>query len=317
MDIATEAPVVYRSSAARPDPVTLIATAILDIVSRRRLIRYLIRADVKKKGADTVLGNLWWILDPLMATLVYVIVMTLIFQRSTPDFPVFLLAALIPFKWFTATVGDSTSSVVKNERLIKQIQFPKIVLPIAGAGAEVVNFLFGLVVLLTIVIILPFLPLDPPFGAHASPMLLWIPVIAFVQFVFSLGFVLLLSAVTVFYRDIGIFIGHLMRLMFFLSPILWSFDATSAGRGASLKEAFGPLGFELLHLNPLAILTTAYRHVIYGVVTTAPDGKTLTWTAPIPPDLVLLGIVLAVGIALCALGAWVFKRLEPAFAKVL
>ena len=66
-------------------------------------------------------GLSWEMLDPLIAMSVYVFVMTVIFQRSLPDFPLFLLAAVIPFKWFTQSISDSVGSVVRNEKLIKQV----------------------------------------------------------------------------------------------------------------------------------------------------------------------------------------------------
>ena len=69
-------------------------------------------------------------------------------------------------------------------------------------------------------------------------MVLWVPVIAAIQFVLMLGLSMFLSALTVFYRDIGIVIGHLMRLLFYVAPILWSFDA-DGGRGALLHEKRG------------------------------------------------------------------------------
>jgi lipopolysaccharide transport system permease protein/teichoic acid transport system permease protein len=307
MHAVNEAPSAFRSSAHRPGPVELLVGATRDIVSRRHLIGYLIGAQVRKKGTDTVLGNVWWILDPLITMMVYVLVMTVIFQRNTPDFPLFLLAAMVPFKWATATIGGSTGAVVSQERLIKQILFPKIILPITTAGAEVVSFLFGMAVLAGVMVVL--------YPSHLSLMLLWVPVIAVVQFVFTLGIAIMVSAVTVFYRDVGIVIGHFMRLLFWLSPILWSFDA-AAGRGKALEEALGETGFHLLAFNPISILLGAYRHVIYGPLMEDPQGV-LTWTAPVPPDLVLLGIVLAIGLVLLVLGTLVFKRLEPAFAKVL
>jgi ABC-type polysaccharide/polyol phosphate export permease len=102
-----------------------------DLRSRRRLIRYLVQADTKKKGADTLLGNVWWILDPLLQMLVYVILVAVIFQRSEADYPLFIFAAILPWKWFTSSVNDAIGSVVSQERLIKQIHFPKIVLPTA------------------------------------------------------------------------------------------------------------------------------------------------------------------------------------------
>ena len=262
MQYANEAPASYRSSSRSAGPITLVTTAIRETMSRRRLIQYLVSADVKKKGTDTILGNLWWLLDPLIAMAIYMFVMTEIFQRSQPDFPLYLLAAVIPFKWFTQSISDSVGSVVRNEKLIKQIQFPKIVLPIAGSASEVISFAFGMVLLIG-------LSLLTANGAHLSLMMLWIPVIAVVQYVLILGISFFVAAFTVFYRDVGIIIGHLMRLLFFVSPILWSFDA-GVGRGAQLENAVGHTMYQVLQLNPVAILLTSYRHVIYGTVVAGP-----------------------------------------------
>ena len=97
MGAVNEAPAAFRSSNDRPGPLALIRSAITDVWSRRRLIVYMVRADAKKRGANTVLGNVWWVLDPLITMLIYVLVMTIIFQRATPDFPLFLLSAMVPF----------------------------------------------------------------------------------------------------------------------------------------------------------------------------------------------------------------------------
>ena len=308
MQIANEAPASLRSSAERPGPLALVTTAFRETMSRRRLIRYLVSADIKKKGTDTLLGNLWWLLDPLIAMAVYVFVMEVIFQRSLPDFPLFLLAAVIPFKWFTQSISDAVGSVVRNEKLIKQVQFPKIVLPIAGSASEVISFAFGMVLLLGLAAILAG-------GAHLTIQVLWIPVIAAVQLVLILGLSFFVAAFTVFYRDVGIVIGHLMRLLFFMSPILWTFDA-AAGRGEQIAKAVGHTGYTLLSYNPVAVLITQYRHVVYGQVTKLEDG-TLGWLPPTGPDLYALGVLLVISLVLLVFGTIFFKRLEPAFAKVL
>jgi lipopolysaccharide transport system permease protein len=308
MQIANEAPASYRTSSQRPGAVTLVTTAWRETMSRRRLIRYLVSASIKKKGADTLLGNVWWLLDPLIAMAVYVFVMEVIFQRSIPDFPLYLLACVIPFKWFTQSISDSVVSVVASERLIKQIQFPKIVLPIAGSASEVVSFAFGMVLLVGLAVLIAG-------GAHLSMMLFWLPLIAVVEYVLILGLAFIVAALTVFYRDVGIVIGHLLRLLFFMSPILWSFDS-SAGRGGDIEKAVGHTGYLLLSFNPVAVLLTAYRRVVYGKVVVNPGGG-LTWSPPVPPDLIALGIVLAGSLVLLVLGTVFFKRLEPAFAKVL
>ena len=322
MGVVNEAPAAFRSSNDRPGPIDLIRNAVTDVWSRRRLIGYMVRADVKKRGVDTVLGNVWWVLDPLITMLVYVLVMTVIFQRSTPDFPLFLLSAMVPFKWFTHTIGSSTNAVTGKEGLIKQILFPKIILPVTLTLSQIVSFLFGMGVLLFLWFF--------AFHDHVTWQVVWVPLIAVVQYVFVLGIVFMVSAVTVFYRDVGIIIGHFMRLLFWVSPILWSFMEV-AGRGQSLKEglesaerALGlPSGvlFNLLSYNPVSILLESYRKVIYGnlgaAVNPETGGRMLVWTEATPPDFGMLALIFASGIVITIIGTLVFKRLEPAFAKVL
>jgi ABC-type polysaccharide/polyol phosphate export permease len=321
MGAVNEAPAAFRSSNDRPGPIALIRNAVTDVWSRRRLIGYMVRADIKKRGVDTVLGNVWWVLDPLITMLVYVLVMTIIFQRATPDFPLFLLSAMVPFKWFTATVGNSTHSITGKEGLIKQIMFPKIILPVTGAISQVVSFLFGMLVLVFVLVL--------AYRDHLTIQVIWVPLIAAVQFVFVLGFTFILSAITVFYRDVGIVIGHFMRLLFWISPILWSFAAV-AGRGASLADGLAsadrtlglPVGtlFNILRYNPVSILLESYRKVIYGnlgSVETADGGRDLVWTTATAPDFGMLALIFASGLVFIAIGTIIFKRLEPAFAKLL
>ena len=107
MSTTSEVPAEFRHAAARPGPLRLLLDAIDDVRSRRRLIGYLVRADIKKKGADTLLGNLWWVLDPLLQMVVYVVLVSIIFQRPTPDYPLFMFAAILPWKWFSSSVNDA------------------------------------------------------------------------------------------------------------------------------------------------------------------------------------------------------------------
>ena len=284
MGVVNEAPAAFRSSADRLGPVALIRHAITDVWSRRRLIGYLVRADIKKRGANTVLGNVWWVLDPLITMLIYVLVMTVIFQRATPDFPLFLLSAMVPFKWFTSTIGSSTHAVTGKTGLIKQIMFPKIILTVTSDISQVVSFLFGMFVL--------FLVLLVAYTTHLTAEIVWVPLIAVVQFVFVLGFTFMVAAVTVFYRDVGIVIGHFMRLLFWISPILWSFNAV-AGRGQALEESMAdadaalglPIGtlFNVLKFNPMAMLMESYRKVIYGnlgAIPTSDGGRSSSGSPP-------------------------------------
>jgi ABC-type polysaccharide/polyol phosphate export permease len=296
MEMTQTRATLAHSSAIRPGPFGLVVEGLRETVSRRRLVGYLVRADLKKKGSDTVLGNVWWVLDPLLSMLVYWVLVSVIFQRSLPDYALFIFAAILPWKWFSTVVNDSISSVVSQERLIKQIQFPKIVLPVAATMAGIVNFAFGMIPLGMLYVFL--------YPDRFTIYLIWIPVIAFVQLVFSLSVALVLSAVNVFVRDVGNIARHLLRLWFYLSPGLY--PLTNLENSKMAEKVPGLV--RLLELNPFAILFEAYRSVIYGTSDGGPPHAP-DWPALIGLLLVSAGLVLIATLA--------FKRLEPQFAKVL
>jgi ABC-type polysaccharide/polyol phosphate export permease len=288
MAVASEVASSFRSSAIRPGFAALIRLGLGELLARRRLIRYLVQADLKKKGSDTLLGNIWWVIDPLLQMVVYVILVTVIFNRQQPAYPLFLFCAILPWKWFNSSVTDGISSVVGMERLIKQIAFPKLVLPVASVMAGVANFFFGLIPLGVMMAIF--------YGDRASPWLLLIPVIAFVQLLFTLPVAIVLSALNVFYRDIGNLSGHLLRLAFYVSPGLYAIDLTY--KAAEKYPILAPF----ILANPWNVLFTSYRDVIY-------DHRAPDWAG--------LGLVSAASLVLLAVAIIIFKRLEPTFAKVL
>ena len=104
----SEAPASFRSSAVRPwIRWASSPTASARSLSRRRLIAYMVRADLKKTGADTLLGNVWWVVDPLLQMLIYsVLVDAHLRPRTSRTTALFMFSAILPWKWFEATVKD-------------------------------------------------------------------------------------------------------------------------------------------------------------------------------------------------------------------
>ena len=260
------------------------------MLSRRRLIAYMVRADLKKKGADTLLGNVWWVVDPLIQMLIYSVLVTVIFDRHVPDYGLFVFSAILPWKWFDATVKDGVTAITSQERLIKQIYFPKLVLPVAAVMAGIVNFAFGLVPLVGVTVIM--------YQDRLSPWILLIPVVAAVQLVFSLAVAIAVSAVNVFYRDIGNLSRHVMRFWFYLSPVLYS-PAVILDSSLAERHPWIPVVY---NLNPWVHLLDSYRALTYY------DS---------PPDWLGLGVLMLVSLVLVAFAILLFKRVEPTFAKVL
>jgi lipopolysaccharide transport system permease protein/teichoic acid transport system permease protein len=288
MTTPTEAIASARPRAKNRGPIALVRTGIGEMFGRRRLTRYLVGSEIKRTHADTAFGQLWWILDPLLQMAVYYVLVSVIFQRTVPDYPLFLFAAILPWKWFQSTVQDGITSVTGADRLIRQIQFPKLVLPVASAFAGVVNFAFGFIPLAALILLL--------YRDRLSVTLVLIPVIAIVQFFFNLALAVGLAALNVFYRDIGNLSRHALRLWFYLSPGLYAIEDLRTA------TASVPVVGQLLLANPFAILFSAYRDVIYS--------ERL-------PDWIGLAALLVASILLLALTTILFKRVEPSFAKVL
>ena len=279
---------VMRTTAVRPGPLGLLGVAANDVWSRRQLIRYLVSADLKKKGRDTLFGNVWWILDPLLQMAVYVVLVSIIFKRSEDDYALFIFAAILPWKWFSSAIGDAILSVSGQDKLIKQVQFPKLVLPVAAILAGIVQFAFGMIPLGALLVLL--------YPDRISMALFLIPVVAFVQLIFTLALGILAAALNVFFRDIGNLSRHALRLWFYLSPALYG--------AAVIDEIAGSHQYiaQAIKINPFYAILNGYRSVIYY-------GEAPDWLA--------LGSVLGVSIAFLVVSLWFFKRVEPTFAKVL
>ena len=285
----SEAPASFRSSSVRPSAFSLVQGGIREVLSRRRLIAYLVRADLHKKGSDTLLGNVWWFLDPLLQMMVYVIFVGIILKRgSIEDYPLFVLCAILPWKWFDSTVKDGVGSIVTRERLIKQIYFPKLVLPVSTTIGGVVSFAFGLVPLFAITAVF--------YPHHLSLWPVLLPIVMLVQLVFSLSIAIMISAANVFYRDVGNLIRHVLRMWFYLSPALYPAEL--------VKELTknNPILGDIFAINPWTVLFGAYRALLF-------DGTAPHWSA--------LAILMLVSIGLTLLAIYLFKRAEPSFAKVL
>ncbi|HTC85195.1 MAG TPA: ABC transporter permease [Candidatus Acidoferrum sp.] len=272
----------------RSNAPALVVEGFREIWSRRRLARYLVHADLVKTGADTILGNVWWILDPLLQMVVYVVLVTVIFNVKQADYPLFVFAAILPWKWFTSSTNDAMSSVTSREKIIKQVKFPKIVLPLAATLGGIVSFAFGLIPLMGLLLLF--------YSDRISAYLLLIPLIAVVQFAFTLALAVFFAGANVFFRDLGNVARHLLRLWFYLSPALYTADRYDAIRGKSRI-----LG-SILDLNPWTVLFDSYHNVIYNT----------TW-----PDFMGLLVLFVASLVLLIFTTLFFKRVEPAFAKVL
>jgi ABC-type polysaccharide/polyol phosphate export permease len=227
----------------------------LHLLQYRELIRNLVIRDLKVRYKNSVLGVLWSLMNPLLMMLVFTVVFTVmapVRSASVENFPVFVLCGLLPWNFFASSVIGSTVSIVANAPLIKKVYFPREVLPLAMILANLVNFFIALTVLFGMLL---------AFGLPLTIWLVYLPLVIFIQIIFTLGIGLLLATVNVFYRDTQQIMDVLMLAWFFVTPIFYPIDI--------LPRNYELFGFNLdvwrlaYILNPMASLIATYRVILY------------------------------------------------------
>jgi lipopolysaccharide transport system permease protein len=219
-----------------------VTEQIKGIWDRRDLIKYFVRADLKIIYKNKLIGFLWTILDPLMLMLVYILLVVIIFKRGGPQFPILLFSALLAWKWFTYSLEGSVTSVTNKASLIQSVYFPKAVLPLTRVIIGLINYLFGLIALIPLLFI---------FEAKLTLNLLWLPVLIFIQLIFTVGAALFCAALGIYFRDLENIMEFGLRIWFYLSPALYSVTGRIPGRFVSKYM-----------LNPFAALFESYKNIL-------------------------------------------------------
>lgn len=254
---------------------------------RRHLLRMLVISNIKRQNKNSVLGYLWWLLDPILMTGVYYFLVAVLFKRGDSHAPylLFLLIGVLCWKAFADSVGQSTLMLRNQAMIIKAISFPKAILPLSIVMSNTFFFMTSLLVAVGLALVY-----GPHWGTWPSLYYVFLPLIIGMQVLFTVGLALLVAALGVFFADIANITGHLLRMWFFLSPALYSLSR--------VPKKFLPF----YQLNPFSSLMTSYRDIlIFGRL----------------PALGDMAYALGAGIMSCALGLWIFKRLEGRLVQKL
>jgi len=273
-----------------------VVESVQTLYKYRVLIQNLISRELKARYRGTVLGFLWSFINPLLLMIIYTIVFGFIIGPRDPNFggsPVlyalFLFCGVLPWTWFSSSSIESANILMIQGNLIKKVLFPAEVLPVVVVTSNFIHFLFGLPILLAAKLLIAlFVPQAPPFSAW----IVLLPLVLFVQFVFSLGFGFLISSLTVHFRDIKDILSNLLTFWFFATPIIYpmSFPAI---QNSKLFRTF-------LSLNPMTHIMGGYHDTLYY-------GKA--------PDWLFLGGTLLFALLLFWAGHTVFDRLRDSFPE--
>ena len=255
---------------------------VKEIYAYREMIFSLIKRDLKGRYKGSVLGFLWTFLNPLLQLAVYTMVFSTIMRAGIEDYYLFLFVALIPWIFFSTSLTGGASCILAQQDMVKKIYFPREVLPIAYVTSQFVNMLLSFLVIFLVLVLAGY--------SLLLEAVCCLPLIMAVEYILALGFTMIMSAATVYIRDLEYILGIFAMLWMYLTPVLYEIE--------QIQEK---LRF-LIYLNPMTGIILCYRDILYY--------KRL-------PKFSNMGIACGIGITFFILGFYVFNKLQKRFVEEL
>jgi ABC-2 type transport system permease protein/lipopolysaccharide transport system permease protein len=248
----------------------------LQIIQKRQfLIGLLVRQQLILRYRRTFFGYLWTLINPLLTMGASTIIFGTLFKADIKTFGLYLFAGFIPWNCFNNLLIQTSNSLLANEALMKKIAVPKIIFPVAISISVLIDSILSFITLLILMVLI-----EPIF----SWSLIFIPAAFLMIYLFSLGIALILSILTVYFRDLQYVITILLQIIFFFTPVIYRLD--------TLGEGLLP---KLISFNPLSVYLEIMRLPIVDHVI---------------PSLPLILTALLLSISSFTFGLFVFNKYE-------
>lgn len=251
------------------------------IYNYRELLKSNVKKEIRGRYKNSILGIMWSFLNPLLQLLVYAVIFGALLGGNDSTYHIYICVALIPWTYFTTTITQAAFTIIGNGDIIKKVYFPREILPISVVTSGAVNFVISTIIILAFVIFS---------GIGISRYIILYPFILLVQYVLLLGISFIVSAITVYFRDLEHIIGIILMAAFYGTPIVYRLEQLPANLQILMK------------LNPMTHLINAYRAIFYYHQL---------------PDIKMLSILLIASIGLTVVGYFIFKKLQKGFAEQL
>ncbi len=253
------------------------------LIAAHELLYTWVRREFKVRYSQSVLGAIWAIVQPLSLMVIFSLVFSLVLKVPTGEipYPPFAYVGLLTWTLFGNALNFAIPSLVNNINLVSKIRFPREILPLSAILVSLIDFAIAALI---------FVPMLLLYRIPLSPLVLFIPVILFLQVWFTFGLALLGAAANVFFRDIRFVIPLALQIWFYLSPIIYPAEL--------IPEAWRPLYF----LNPMAVFIDSYRRLLFFH----------TW-----PQWPYLGLATLLATGLVFVAYRYFKQAEREFADVI
>jgi len=217
----------------------------------RELLFFFVWRDISARYKQTVLGSAWAVIQPLLMMVIFTFVAKFVgihpkINGVEIPYPVFVFAGLIPWTVFSQGMPQSALSLVVNQHMMTKVYYPRLFLPVTAAAVFLVDLVLSLGIYAVILLIYRITP---------AWTCIFLPVLVLLTLIGTLSIGVLLSALTLFYRDFRHVVPFLVQIMMYVTPVFYP---------ASLITDKRPKLGWLLSLNPMFGIIDAYRGVILG-----------------------------------------------------
>lgn len=226
----------------------------------RDLLFLLVRRDFVSKYKQTILGPTWYVIQPLLMTLVFTIIFGKVAKIPTDGLPpmLFYLCGLLAWRYFASCLSATSTSFTANAGLFGKVYFPRLIVPLSVIISNLFAFAIQLVTFLCFLLYFKYFT---PTSANIKPNLFIfaLPLLLLQIAAISLGVGLWLSALTAKYRDFQFLMGFLVQLWMYATPVIYPMSM--------VPEKWKPI----LFLNPMAPIVELYRYAFLGAGTINPN----------------------------------------------
>lgn len=256
---------------------------IREIWRYKELLYFFVWRDLKVRYKQTAIGAGWAIIQPFFAMVVFSVFFGTLAKMPSDGipYPIFVYTGLLFWQFFSASLSETSSTLISNRSIITKVYFPRLILPISSIAVQFVDFFVASIVLVFLMFYYGFVP-------HFSGLLL-IPFLLLISFLAAMGGGMVLASLNVKYRDIRYIFPYFIQLMMFLTPVIY--PPSIAGKYAWI-----------LSINPMTGVIKGARGAILGT-------EVVNW--------LLLSISLLAVIILFVLGLYMFKKAERHFADII
>ncbi|WP_324671911.1 ABC transporter permease [Hymenobacter sp. GOD-10R] len=267
----------------------LLDLGLKDVWRYRDLVMLFVRRDFVSTYKQTVLGPIWFFIQPLLTTITYVIIFGRVAKLNTDGLPgpVFYLAGITIWNYFAQTLTSTSTVFRDNASIFGKVYFPRLTMPLSIVISNLVRFgiQFGLFLLMWGYYLIK------GSAVHPNGFILLTPVLVVIMGLLSLGLGMIFSALTTKYRDLAMLLAFGVQLLMYATPVIYP-----------LSSITNPEYRLLIAANPMSSIVEAFRYAFLG-------SGTFSWGA--------LGYSLAVTVTVLLAGIIIFNRVQKSFTDTV